>query len=238
MFDWLIDITPMKVSPIHIFLWSNWSTGTAVRSIQKISKRKNKGRTNLGRNGCHPRVLHQGVAPTPAIVKPINRRDLINSTNSINFPQPPAGIIKHRKLNGFKFSRSKLVPFYHESLTQQVEQSKNLIKQLLILNINCSGMKKAFKGTAILQPLVNWPTSKRTSFKKGSFPNWRKNINNMATFWFIEVSHNIVRHKDFRVIINECMITHKKGMNINYECIITNIMLKMRIEQPLEKTEM
>ena len=39
----------------------------------------------------------------------------------------------------------------------------------------------------------------------------------MATFWFIDVSHNIVRHKDFRVIINECMITHKKGMNINYE---------------------
>ena len=32
----------------------------------------------------------------------------------------------------------------------------------------------------------------------------------MATFWFIEVSHNIVRHKDFRVIINECMITHIK----------------------------
>ena len=34
------------------------------------------------------------------------------------------------------------------------------------------------------------------------------------------------------------MITHKKGMNINYECIITHIMLEMRMEQPLEKTEM
>lgn len=34
------------------------------------------------------------------------------------------------------------------------------------------------------------------------------------------------------------MITHKKGMNISYECIITQIMLKMRMEQPQEKTEM
>ena len=60
----------------------------------------------------------------------------------------------------------------------------------------------------------------------------------MVTFWFIEVSHNIVRHKDLESLINECMVTHKKGMDINYECIITHVMLRMRLEQPLEKTEM
>ena len=51
------------------------------------------------RNGCQRLVLHQGVAPTAAVVKPINRRDPINSTNSINFPCPPTRIIRIQKPN-------------------------------------------------------------------------------------------------------------------------------------------
>ena len=57
------------------------------------------------RNGCQRLVLHQGVAPTPAVVKPINRRDPINSTNSINFPCPPTRIIRIQKPNILIFMR-------------------------------------------------------------------------------------------------------------------------------------
>ena len=51
------------------------------------------------RNGCQRLVLHQGVAPTAAVVKPINRRDPINSTNSINFSCPLTRIIRIQKPN-------------------------------------------------------------------------------------------------------------------------------------------
>ena len=79
-----------------------------------------------------------------------------------------------------------------------------------VLNIYCKRRKKAFKGRAIYWHCQVIFVLKNAIWQRlfSLIEEERKNINTMATFWFIEVSHNIVRHKDFRVIINECMITH------------------------------
>ena len=174
-------------------------------------------------------MLHQGVTPTPAIVKPINRRDPINSTNSINFPQPSTSIIKHG-------SQIFLPRFY---VLLSVSSDTIHFNWRKLFCGHCFSI--SFRNIPLLISVVVVVLTilEENIFWRGTFTlEGQFNINNMVTFWFIEVSHNIVRHKDLESLINECMVTHKKGMDINYECIITHVMLRMRLEQPLEKTEM